>query len=333
MTSWFDPILGYYLGVIRGWCSKLKKKAMVCFAALGMSIALNCAVEAKPSKEYVDIQITPARNLVAEANNELRADAAEMADLLNIRPVVEMLRTAQRSGKDMSESPKALQSARLMCLWRMFVASEEVRKVVAQINFDIAVNNVHLETLNNRKRLANNLINTFNFTQNGVLGIVKNSLAIAAVYPIFRQEIAMTSFGMSGCLPVINMYAPNLIYRKTTDGANMLSHVTDPGYRPESANQSYLWKYFNSPIPGKNPKEPRREVILKHWEALKGLSATNEKQRDLMAGSNEKTRLEGIKIVSQRIEILHDFKTHVEEFDGALFELHQAVTNIQAGER
>ena len=267
------------------------------------------------------------------AFTELRTDAAEMADLLNIRPVVEMLRTAQRSGKDMSASPKALQSARLMCLWRMFSASEEVRKVVAQINFDIAVNNVHLETLNNRKRVTNNLINTFNFTQNGVLGIVKNSLAIAALYPIFRQEIAMTSFGMSGCLPVLNLYAPKLIYRKTTDGANMLSHVTDPGFRPEYANQSYLWKYFSSPIPGTNSKEPRREVILKHWEALKGLSATNEKQRDLMDGSNEKTRLEGLKTVSQRIEILHDFKTHVEEFDGALFELHQAVTNIQPGER
>lgn len=311
----------------------MKNKTFICLASIGFVFLLSGAAEAKPSKEYIDIQITPARNLQAEANNELRADAAELADLLNIRPVVEMLRTHQRSGKDMADAPKALQSARLMCLWRMFVASEEVRKVVAQINFDIAVNNVHLETLNNRKRLTNNLINTFNFTQNGVLGIVKNSLAIGAVYPIFRQEIAMTSFGMSGCLPIINMYAPNLIYRKTTDGANMLSHVTDPGYKPAYANQSYLWKYFNSPIPGKGSNEPRREIILKHWEALKGLSASSEKQRDLMDGTNEKTRLEGIKTVSQRIEILHDFKTHIEEFDGALFELHQAVTNVQAGEK
>jgi len=311
----------------------LKKKALICLATLGLGFLFNGAAEAKASKEYVDIQITPARNLMAEANSELRADAAEMADLLNIRPVVEMLRTHQRSGKDMANAPKDVQSARLMCLWRMFEASEEVRKVVAQINFDIAVNNVHLETLNNRKRLTNNTINTFNFMQNGVLGIVKNSLAIAALYPIFRQEIAMTSFGMSGCLPVINMYAPKLIYRKTTEGANMLSHVTDPGYRPEYANHSYLWKYFNSPIPGSSSKEPRREVLIKHWEALKGLSATNEKQRDLMDGTNEKARREGLGAVSQRIEILHDFKTHVEEFDGALFELHQAVTNIQAGER
>lgn len=311
----------------------MKNKALKCLLSISLGFLLGQAVEAKSSKEYVDIQITPTRNLTAEANNELRADAAEIADLLNIRPLVEMLRTHQRSGKDMCEAPKALQSARLMCLWRMFVASEEVRKVVAQINFDIAVNNVHLETLTNRKRLTNNLINTFNFTQSGVLGIVKNSLAIGAVYPIFRQEIAMTSFGMSGCLPIINMYAPNLIYRRTTDGANMLSHVTDPGYKPAYANQSYLWKYFNSPIPGSASKEPRREIILKHWEALKGLSATNEKQKDLMDGTNEKTVHEGLKTVGQRIEILHDFKTHIEEFDGALFELHQAVTNIQPGEK
>ncbi|MCW5824375.1 MAG: hypothetical protein KIT34_16340 [Cyanobacteria bacterium TGS_CYA1] len=311
----------------------MKIKALKCLLSLGFALLVGGAVEAKSSKEYIDIQITPTRNPAAEANNELRADAAEIADLLNIRPVVEMLRTHQRSGKDMCEAPKDLQSARLMCLWRMFVASEEVRKVVAQINFDIAVNNVHLETLTNRKRLTNNLINTFNFTQSGVLGIVKNSLAIAAVYPIFRQEIAMTSFGMSGCLPIINMYAPNLIYRRTTDGANMLSHVTDPGYKPAYANQSYLWKYFNSPIPGSASKEPRREIILKHWEAIKGLSATNEKQKDLMDGTNEKTVHEGLKTVGQRIEILHDFKTHIEEFDGALFELHQAITNIQPGEK
>lgn len=310
----------------------MSKKALICLVVVLICAGVCPSAIAETSKEYLDIKMTAVRNLSAEANNELRADAAEVADLLHMRPVVEMLRTAQRSGKDMSLSPKAMQSARLMCLWRVFQASEEVRKVVAQINYDIAVNNVHLETLLSRKRKVNNLLNVFNFTQSGVLGCVKNGLAIGAVYPIFRQEIAMTSFGITGCLPLVNMAAPKAIFRRTTDSVNMLSHVTDPNFRPAYSNQSYLWKYFNSPIPGSSSPEPRREVILKHWETLKGLSATNPKQRELMAGTHDKARLEGIGIVSQRIEILHDFKTHIEEFDGALFELHQAISNKPGGE-
>jgi len=47
---------------------------------------------------FTDIKKTPDLNLEASARGELRADASELADILDIRPYVERLREHRKSG-------------------------------------------------------------------------------------------------------------------------------------------------------------------------------------------------------------------------------------------
>lgn len=72
----------------------------------------------------------------------------------------------------------------------------------------------------------------------------------------------------------------------------------------------------------------RRQILIKHWEAFEKLNSKDERRlKKLAAAPSYSERLnESIRIVSQRMDLLHGLRTHIEEFDTELYELHQAIT-------
>lgn len=286
---------------------------------------------ADEQKPFRDIKMAPDRDLASEARGELRIDAREVADLLEIAPMVERLRALQKSPASDTHRSRAVQTMRLLCLWKIFIAAEEVRKVVAQIDYDLAVSNQGLDELSARKNSITNNINSVNFMQGGILGIIKNCISLPGRYnnPHIAQEIAIVNFSNGIALSMTNMFiVPRLINRKVDAKANMLAHIFSPTYRPADAQQSYLWKFFNAPIPRSQNGLTRREILIKHWEAFDGLRSSDEKNLTLLSALNpsEKVLHENMRVVNQRIDLLQDMKTHIEEFDASLFELHKAIT-------
>jgi hypothetical protein len=216
----------------------------------------------------------------------------------------------------------------MICLLRLYLVSQEVRKAVALIDNELSTSNTALDSLSAQRYMASNLLNTTNFMQGGSAGTVKQSLSFIGGAPVSaRQEIAMASFGTSIALSLTNLLLPRIWSRKVDTPPNSLSQVFDDKSKPDDASKSYLWKFLNSPVPGNGPL-PRRTILLKHWESLAGIDPTDvDIHRRLGALPEEGTvEHENIRILNKRISLLHDLKTHIEEFDGSLFEFHQAIT-------
>lgn len=293
---------------------------------LGYIITVAPAAQANRADDFRDIKLTPDRDLSAEAQGYLRADAREIENILGVGPLVAKIQEARSTGTDTANLPKASQNARLVCLWRILQASEEVRKVVAQIDFDIAEAHIALDKLTTKRDMTRNLINTANFYQSGILGVTRQSMALAKENPTSRQIQAMISFSTGTFLPLVNMTVPYWYTSPADRDGNMLAHVFDTRFRPADADQSYLWRFFNNPVPGAPNNLTRRQILVKHWQSFGGVNTKKATGIKILTGDGEDGMKETITLLSQRINLLQDMKTHIEEFDGSLFELHQAIT-------
>ncbi len=278
-------------------------------------------------KSYRDISLSPPTVKLGVKSSGMRPDAEEVADLLNVRGLAEKIRSA----RDLHESPmpRAVEQARLICLYRLFIASEETRKAVAVIDFELAKSNQNLGALSAKRDAARNMITTLNFAQGGSAGIVKNSLSFigGAKLPV-RQEIAMSSFGTSIGLSILNLLLPSVWGRQIDSAPNSLAQVFTDSVRPDDANRSYLWKFLNSPVPGSSDLQTRRQILLKHLETISQVDPQDSKTINKIAALPDPGREldENIKVLNKRINLLYDLETHIEEFDAALFEFHQAIT-------
>lgn len=276
---------------------------------------------------FYDIKMTPDIDHGAAAAGQLRADAAEIADLLEIMPYVERLREQKKNNpSSTSELPKPLLNAKVLCLWRILVLTEEVRRYSAAIDCDLASSNVVLADLTGKRDATSNMLNTVNFAQGGVLGITKQSLLLSHFFNSSQMPI-MISASLSTGLSLTNLLLPAVWKSKITQSQNILSHFINTSYRPPDADHSYLFKFFTSEIPGSTNHLTRREILLKHWQAFKHLNPEDHKLMRKLSASPEPNEdmAENINVLSLRIELLHDLKTHVEEVDGALYELHKAI--------
>jgi hypothetical protein len=260
----------------------------------------------------------------------LRPDAAEVAEVLEIQPYVQMLIAARSenagtAGGGGQIMPRNLLKVKVLTLYRIIQAQEEVRKIAAIIDRDLASSNVALNELTAKRLKTTNLITTINFMQGGILGITKQSLGLHGQFAASQYEL-MTSFGLGTTLSVINLVQPYL-WKRQLDPPNSLAYFFNLGQVPPDAEQSYLWKFFNKQVPGSTWNMTRREVLINHWHDFAGLDKTNERNHRLLAASpadgEELTENSGI--LYKRIILLHDLKTHLEEFDASLYELHKAI--------
>jgi hypothetical protein len=279
-------------------------------------------------KSYRDIKITPeiVVNAAPSADGVMRADADEIADLLHVRSLATTIRSAKAS--NVSPLPRNIQQARLLCMYKVMIASEEVRKTIGIIDYEIANTNSDLGALVAKRNQFSNSVNIANFMQGGAAGTVKQSLAFpGGSTPAPRQEIAMASFGTSIALSLINLLAQKAWHRPMDSKPNSLAYVYDGARQPLDANESYLWKFLNLKIPGSSSPLTRREILVKHFSAISRIDSSDDKmvKRVTAIPSPEKQLNESIAVLSKRIDLLHDLKSHVEEFDGSLYEFHRAI--------
>ncbi len=280
---------------------------------------------ASPRSEFVDIKLTPDVIPSQVPAGTLRADAKEVAQLLEIEEYVQQLQEAKRTCAPMTRD---LTNKKLICLWRIMTTASEVRKISGRIDRELSFTNIALDDLIGRKNGVSNALNTLNFAQGGTTGIIKQSFVLNHWFNT-SQLFLLVGAGVGTTLAGINLVHPYLWSRRVENNPNILAHFLDPKYKPEDAEVSYLWKFFNSTNPGSTNNLTRREVVIKHWEAYTGLNAEDEnKWRKLAAHPKNSDELirESIKVLFQRVDLLHDLQTHVEEIDGSLFELHKAIS-------
>lgn len=303
------------------------------FAAVAViltSITAAHATIADDAKSFRDITLTPRRIPANEERGDLREDAKEVAEVLGITDMVDRLRRE----KSNYATSREIQNIRLLCLWRIFTASEEVRQVCAECGFDRAQTHIALDELTAKKQMAIDLITTANFAQGGTLGIIKQSISYPRaiknrqrIQKRRAQEIAITSFSTSIGLASINQLIGPRWFRKIDSRPNMLSHFFDENFRPKDFQVSYLWKFYNKSVPGFPDNLTRREVLVKHWRDFGGVDIQSQKLVQKVTANVTDVETENIRILNNRMTLLSDLQSHIEEFDSSLYELHKAITN------
>lgn len=274
-------------------------------------------------KAFVDITMIPAHT---GQPGELTLDSLEAAQILRILPIVERLRAVPPSS---APSSKNISQMRLLVICKMMAASEEVRKAVAAINRDLAASYVALDELTTKQDRMRNMITTATFTQGGILGTLGKSGHLAG-YPPQDAVKLVTGASIATGLSVINVLAtPRVWTRRVDSGPNSMTPFMNLNFNPKDASQSYLWRYFNEPVLGSTLSITRRELLLKHWKAFLGFDVANKMSVKKMTGlpDGSENLTEGIGLVNKRIALLHDLKSHVEEFDTSLNELHKSIEN------
>jgi len=278
----------------------------------------------KEHKQFLDIKMTPP--LQAKVDSTIRPDALDAADTLKIAPYIVRLQ-ATKTELANGTLNRAELNARLLCLWKIAQATLEVRKLTAQIDRDLATSYVALDSLMAKKTTAENFINTMNFLQGGTLGIIKQSLFLHRQFQASQYPL-ITSFSVGTGLAALNLVLPSIWIKRIDPPPNTLAHFLIKNYEPRDRAESYLWTYLDAPIPNsKWPTMRRREVLVHHWEDFEGLNQKQEKVLKKLSSLPEGSENldESISIVNERLSLLHDLRTHVEEFDGALYELHKAI--------
>jgi hypothetical protein len=275
---------------------------------------------------FKDIVITPDLEGRTTTSTELRADAREVAALLKIEPFVERLRAAKAAGQTTDNLPRPLLNAKLLCLWKISECLLEVRKFVAAIDYDLASSNIALDSLVARRNQVQNTLNTINFMQGGTLGAIKQGMALHGEFS-GSQYPGMVSFGLGTTLASLNLVLPSIWVRRIDAPPNSLSYFLRQNHQFLDAQDSQLWQFLESPIPGSKWTMSRREVLVHHWEDLAGLQSTHERLLRRLSSVHEGPEhlTESIGLIGQRLALLHDLKTHIEEFDGSLYELHKAI--------
>jgi hypothetical protein len=304
--------------------SRLERKLVL--GLLVAELTLCCQTESCLAGTYLDIKLTPDSTAHALDNGPLRADALEAAELLRVRPLVEKLRTnrAEHSGVQL---PPELLKAKYLCLLRILSAREEVRKVVMAIKKDLAFSYESLEALTTRNNTAQSINNSMNFMQAGVIGSVKQGLLIEHV-PNVPGYLLTTTFATGTGLSALNLLFPYATRNKIDRPPNSLHHFLDLTYNPPDADKNFLWRFFNSPVPGSKDTLTRREILIRHFDEFQGLNIRDKARLKRLTNWSDKdeTLYERAGLVMQRVNLLYDLRSHVEEFDTSLYELHKSIT-------
>ena len=301
---------------------KFLRTILLCILlAVGAVSATPAEADTRNVKAFVDITMVPAHT---GQPGELTLDALEAAQILKILPMVERLR---REAVTASPPSKIVSQMRLLVICRIMAASEEVRKLVASINRDLASANIALSELSAKRARTGNMITAATFTQGGILGVLGKSGQLAG-YPPQSAVKVVTASSIAIGLSTVNMFVtPHLYHSRIDNGPNSMTNFLSLNLNPPDANRSYLWQYFNQPVLGSPITITRRELLLKHWKAFLGFDATNKLSVQKMSGLPDGAENvdEGIGRVNERIALLHDLESHVEEFDTSLYELHKSI--------
>jgi hypothetical protein len=103
---------------------------------------------------------------------------------------------------------------------------------------------------------------------------------------------------------------------------NMLGRFLNPESATGDRFSPLVWAHLNSAPPDSRNGTTRRQLLIEHWKKAGVLTVNlnNPKQSDRLAvyGPNYKPSCENLKLITNRIKMLHDVHTEVETADREL---------------
>lgn len=213
----------------------------------------------------------------------------------------------------------------------MQYASIEVEEAVAAIDGDLAMNNMLLAYVTNKRDRAVALGNVATFVGSGTFGLLDTSSSIRLgpptpnIFGIIGNSIAVG-------VPAISLRRRTYQHpRHSQAQTNMLAPIFGRPY-PGVSYDPVVWTYIDALPAGSKRTQSRREILLEKWRTYRGIGTgtpAEEKDRiDTLVGLPEKNQKLTVDILKTRTELLFDLRAVVQEMYRDISEINTAIMQL-----
>jgi len=264
---------------------------------------------------------------VSSAGNS--ASVNEVARLLKIQPQVEELISLKRSNTE----SKRRDELELYVLETTLEGNLDIQvasnKVDQELNYNYHV--ILAQLLASRAKWLQYNYN-LNFLQSGIMGTTAGVLYLKHfTYAGDRQFVI--SGGIGTGLTTLAMLQMHGFWRKVDTGPNSLAEVLNLHPDTEYRFSPFVSSFLNSPDPASADGKTRRESLNEAWKKFRVTTTNLDRTKNLKALADMPShKYDTIKIVTNRITLLHSLKKELESFQAEVLELLRTTTSEEVAD-
>lgn len=244
------------------------------------------------------------------ADFELSSDAAQTADILDIRDEAEQI-IALRRKATVGDDRHELNNYRSFALRKVFEAMLQLQAAKSQLEFEINYTYDAIEREQRKENNVNQILNATNFAQLGTFGIIGPVADLKNKF-ILESTSGVVSGGVGTLLPILG-----ILYGKVAKA----SHLKPPSFmtaylsgKPVDGRNlpPLVVRYLDSQAPGET--RTRREVLNDEWKQRYKVDMA--KKETLHGIDDGKRRSQGY--LHDRLVLLWSLYTTIQDFDSDL---------------
>jgi hypothetical protein len=266
------------------------------------------------------------QNMVAEKGNP-PSPAVEGSSLLHIQSLVSYLRSNPNGTYD-----PIIVSDRLFLVRRVFTTALDVRTDIDTLDGEISYESDVLDRMTRARDHTVALLNNANFYQLGILAIIiDGELGLSGNTRWVRASNMLNIVsGLSvGGLAGAALLAQHGGWRPLPSQLNMLGQTLGMSPPEDYRFSPEVWQFINAVPPDSKTGLTRVQRLREGWKQQRGIYPNMDKQstREKMAayGPHHHERLETIKLIKYRLNMLYDVQGLVGLFDTDLDDLLRSV--------
>lgn len=243
--------------------------------------------------------------------------SAEVAALLNLNSQLEELKVLRRDNINNVRRDEL----ELQILESSLEAAMEVQVAADRVDEELNYNyHIVLAQLLQSRGKALQMIYDANFIQSGILGIIAGKSYLSK-NSITGDTMFVISGGIGTGLTTLATLTNHGFWRKVDTGPTGLAQVMDLHPAEPYRFSPFISCFLNDIPPGITDGMTRAEYLNKKWAEHKVSAVNINKQKNREKLANMPHKYDTIKIVSNRIKLLHSLKKELEAFHIEVLEL------------
>lgn len=283
-----------------------------------------------PSSQAASVESPESVSKYHRRVRDLSAGAEQVSQIVGIGDDLEALRQLRDIDPSNVEGQLKRLNIRQTMMEDLLTQSFEIRRVIAELDQEMAEADDLRAYLERRRDKAIRLNTIANFLSGGITGIIGGSLDMADVNRYAPISIDTGEGIVQTSIALLALKQQNG-ERKLMEGMpNKLAKVLD--LSPSSDYPENVWKFLNTAAP--NHTQTRKQVLVEHW-AKSGMieKAKMRGRKDHLAhlaGNSPKVVI-SIDLLDARAAMLSDLKACISEMDVYLSELLQILRRARSG--
>ncbi|HEY9785720.1 MAG TPA: hypothetical protein V6D17_09985 [Candidatus Obscuribacterales bacterium] len=244
----------------------------------------------------------------------LSADAAQAADILDVRREAEQIVAWRASGGPVDQDGQLLRQ-RSLVLRKILLAVLQVQSVESRLEMETAYAYDLLRKDERKVNSVNQMLNIANFAQLGTLyGLFEPYSRISEKF--LQGKIATcTGAGLAVAIPTLGILYSKLHKASGLRPPDSLREVVDGKPVDGSDLPPLVMRYLDTPAPG--TRLTRREAMNALWQKRYG---ANLAKKETLAGIDDGKAKKNF-VLNSRIVLLWSLYTHIQGFDRQLLSL------------